>query len=111
MEDYDLAAGQAAIRNAERAIGHPLDGLGPYLLAWSPSTTVGKPDALVLIANLSGAETLGHFSDYMRRWRSEIENNPHLWKDGWQRDSLATVIQHWVDRWGPAILTLGGSGG
>ena len=111
VDDYELAAGQDALRNAERATGRPLDGLGPYLLAWSPSTTVGRPDALVLIADLSGADTFAHFSSYMRRWRSEIENNPDLWKDGWQPDGLATVIQHWVDRWGPSILTLGGSGG
>lgn len=105
---YHLATALSALAHARLAGGGTLRGRGPFLLAWSPSSQKGSEDALVLVADLSSATSYEHFEDYFRHWREEIEQSPELWERGWSLSLVRTRIRDWVDRWGPAILTLRG---
>jgi hypothetical protein len=102
---YDLTTALYAIHEATRVGGTALTGDGPYLLAWAPSSEKGKPDALVLVADLSNAMNSEQFTDYFRDWRTSIEQNPGLWNKGWSREGIRLAIRDWADKWGTTILS------
>jgi hypothetical protein len=94
-----------ALRDAEAA-GADVSGPGPFLLAWSPASDKGKPDALVLRADLSGVTTEQQAMEILRDWRRDIERDPGLWRDGWSIEEVKVKIRLWADKYGPAILAL-----
>jgi len=102
-----LPTALTSLREARTQKRAAFSGRGPYLLAWAPSSTKGKKDALVLIADLSDAATGEDFQDRFRAWREEIEKRPELWRNGWDDPALTAVIRHWADKWGTMILSIG----
>jgi hypothetical protein len=105
VESYGLTIARAALFHAERA-GMAISGIGPFLLAWSPSTDKGKPDALVLVADLSNVTTYRQAQEILLRWSRDIEQDPRLWRKGWDLERVRREIQLWVDAYGSSILTL-----
>lgn len=100
---YHLPTALQAIAQASRR--HPLrDGAGPYLFAWAPASAKGDPDAPVLVADLSTAATQTQFNERFRGWRTDIEGNPQLWRNGWSLAELRAVVRAWADTYGPAVL-------
>lgn len=108
-DKYGLVTARTAIRDAE-ATGQSLNGRGPFLLAWSPPQAKGGTDAIVLIADLSNVTTYEQAAAVMRGWVDDIEQNPQLWKRGWDLETLRVGIQQWLDRYGTQILVLFGAG-
>jgi hypothetical protein len=102
---YNLVIARQAILEAERA-GVEVSGRGPYLLAWSPAATKGNKDALVLVANLSNKTTYDDVRDVFVWWAEKIEQNPELWKEGWNLQKVRVAIREWADKFGPTILSL-----
>ena len=72
VDRYDLPTALTALKEA-RTEQRTFLAEGPYLLAWAPSSTKGKKDALVLVADLSDARTDIDFLIRFRAWRDEIE--------------------------------------
>jgi hypothetical protein len=107
VEHYSLPTALTALKQARTQDDRTFSTEGPYLLAWAPSSTKGKRDALILVGDLSDARTDVYFLDYFRLWRNEIEKKPELWHRGWSEPDLLTVIRRWADKWGPKILSLG----
>lgn len=108
VDKYSIVMGKEAIGDA-KATGAQLNGLGPYLLAWSPSSSKGKHDALVLVADLSNVTSYPQAEEYFRKWSDDIESDPKLWKGGWNLEQLRVAIRDWADKFGPGFLsTLGG---
>lgn len=105
---YGLATSLQALRDAgEARIGR--DRRGPFLLAWAPAIDKGKPDALMLIADLSDVTTASQAEAVFVYWRNDIEANPEFWGQGWNVEQLRLAIQLWVDRFGSQIFSvLGG---
>ena len=94
-EYYDLPTALIALKEA-RTEQRTFLGEGPYLLAWAPSSTKGKKDALVLIADLSDARTDADFLNRFRAWRDEIEKKPEIWgRGGWSELDLRPLIRKW----------------
>jgi hypothetical protein len=108
IDNYGLAASLQAIKEAVATEKAELSGIGPFLLAWSPSSEKGNKDALVLVMNLSGVTTYGQAQQILAEWSRDIERNPELWRDGWDIEKLRLEIRLWVDRYGPQILMLFG---
>jgi hypothetical protein len=108
IDNYGLTASLQAIKEAEATKQADLSGIGPFLLAWSPSSEKGNKDALVLVMNLSGVTTYGQAQQILAEWSRDIERNPELWRDGWDIEKVRLEIRLWVDRYGPQILTLFG---
>jgi len=107
VERYHLPTALTALKEARTQNRTAFSGEGPYLLAWSPASTKGKKDALVLIANLSDAKTGAEFLNRFRAWRDEIEQKPELWRRGWSEPDLITLARKWADKWGTMILSVG----
>ena len=102
VDSYHLPTALGAINQAAQR--HRLNGDGPFLLAWAPPSSKGEPDAPVLVADLSHAVTSADFVDRFRRWRSDIETQPDLWRNGWSVAGLRLVVRAWADKYGPTVL-------
>lgn len=109
----DQAVTHYDIITARRSIGHASSaGLdlenkrGPFLLAWSPSSSKGDPDAVVLYADLSRYNSQASINSIFMNWATDIESNPDLWRGGWSIDGIQVVIRNWADNFGEALLGL-----
>ncbi len=107
VRNYGLPAALQAIRDVGPRLGPP--GRGPFLLAWSPATGKGDPDAIVLIADLSDVTTAEQAATIFALWRQDIEANPALWDQGWDLEALRIGIRLWVDRVGTQIFAVLGA--
>jgi hypothetical protein len=108
ISNYDLVAATRAVYDARQAKAE-VDGRGPYLLAWSPSTRKGQQDALVLRADLSNVTTADQAKDRFLRWKKNILDKPELWKSGWNVEGLRIAMMEWLDQYGPKVLELFGT--
>jgi hypothetical protein len=108
VDSYGLMTALIAIDDAKRSHAE-LDGLGPFLLAWSPSGQKGRPDALVLVSNLSNVTTFEQAKQVLLRWSHDVVENPDLWENGWNEEKLKLTIRLWADRYGPRILKIFGA--
>ena len=92
---------------AERTDGVTrIEGRGPFLLAWSPGSTFGNNDALVLVADLSNSATPEQAASDLQTWITDIQTQPSLWRRGWNIEGIRLATQRWVDRRGATILRL-----
>lgn len=107
VASIDTITSGEAIALASGASGDvALDGDGPYLLAWSPSSAYGQTGVLVLMADLSNVTTVTQATRQFTDWRTNIQLNPELWSNGWDVERVRTTIGQWADRYGSAILRL-----
>ena len=106
VKHIDLITSRDAIKMARRARNDQdlFRDAGPYLIAWSPSTHFGESDVPLLILDLSNAKTITQARDWFIRWADDIEENPGLWRGGWDWDHIVLVVRHWADNVGSGIL-------
>lgn len=100
---YGLATALEAI-DAAKKNGAALDGQGPFLLAWSPGSAKGEPDALVLVADMSDVVNNEQSKQIFAQWALDIQNDPSLWDPTWNMGKLTLRIRLWADKWGTRIL-------
>jgi hypothetical protein len=81
------------------------------LLAWSPATQKGQPGSLVLTSDFSDVTTLQQAKDLFSDWSANIQENPELWKEGWNLEKVKIVIRLWADKYGMQFLNLFGGKG
>ena len=94
------AIASARIARGDRTIG----GVGPYLLAWSPSDTFGSADARVLVVDLSNVTSVDQATSVFVDWANDIEGDPALWRDGWRVRDVRRVLGQWFDKYGDTII-------
>jgi len=107
ISSYGFVTALTAINDARNS-NAKLDGLGPFLLAWSPSGQKGRPDALVLVSNLSNVTTFEQARQVFLRCSHDIVENPEIWENGWNNEKLKAMIRFWADRYGPKTLKVFG---
>ena len=107
LEHYDLYAGISAIQDAERQ-NVVLDGVGPFLIGWSPSNTRGIPDKLVLVIDLSPFESQNSFDDAFLMWQKKIVQNPELWRGGFSLEQIRLGLRDFVDHYGQDVVKMFG---
>jgi len=100
---YDLYGGISAIEDAESQ-RHKLEGRGPFLIGWSPSTMRGVPDAVVLIIDMSEYSDQRDFDDALDLWQRRIVDDPSLWRDGFTLEGLRIRVRNFANSYGGAIL-------
>jgi hypothetical protein len=105
VNKYGLAAAHQAILQA-KGQKNGFSDAGPYLLAWSPSEAKGRPDALVLVSDLSDVINGQQAKEIFADWVSDIQKNPELWEKGWNEEKLKRIIRLWADKWGDKLLKL-----
>ena len=106
IDHYDLRTALTALKEAADADIEALNGVGPYLLAWSPARAKGEKDTIVLALDLSTATTSQNFIEQFQAWREKIEGDPRLWQRGIDLELVRIAIKYWVDRWGSALLSV-----
>ncbi|WP_292055458.1 hypothetical protein [Martelella sp.] len=111
VNHYGFAQAQDAIWQANRAASRTdgiveLDGRGPYLIAWSPGSTKGETDTIVLVADLSNSTTIEQIEADFRAWITDIQDRPELWRRGWNLEAVQIAMQRWIDRRAVGILQL-----
>lgn len=104
---YNLAAALRTLDAARRS-GAALDGVGPFLLAWSPPTKMGMPKAPVLVMDLSNVTSYSEAQRLFLDWRRQIVEKPKLWRDGWDIEKIRIKILLFADRYGSKIMRLFG---
>jgi outer membrane protein OmpA-like peptidoglycan-associated protein len=107
VRSYGLPTSLEAIGSARRSSVR-FDDTGPFLLAWSPSETKGQPDALVLVSDLSDVTTSEQAKQIFFDWFSKIQQNPELWRRGWDIAKLKVQIRLWADKYGEKLLNVVG---
>jgi hypothetical protein len=109
ISHYGLVAAKRSLNDA-RFAHVDVSGIGPFLLAWSPSADKGKPEARVLVMDLSDVTTFDQAQKVFLRWSLDIEQNPELWEEekGWNVDKVRVILRYWADKWGPKLLALKG---
>ncbi len=109
ISGIDIITSGTALEAAARANqGATLAGVGPFLIAWSPSTTFGTERAIVLLADLSRVTTVEEAQNQFLEWKRRIEQDPQLWSNGWNLERLRTAIRQWADKFGPGVLSVFG---
>jgi hypothetical protein len=109
IKSYDLPQSLKALDDAIRAkrlgADEDLKRLrGPLLIAWAPSITRGQPQSVAFLLDLSLTETQQQINDLFRFWRSEVEQSPALWSNGFTLSKFRLQLRHWVDGYGEKIL-------
>jgi hypothetical protein len=104
---YGLPTSLEAIESARRS-NVQFNDTGPFLLAWSPSETKGQPGALVLVSDLSDVTTSEQAKQIFFDWFSKIQENPELWRPGWDIAKLKVLIRLWADKYGEKLLKVVG---
>lgn len=99
VDNYDLSLARDFIRKA-KIQGVEIDGVGPYLLAWAPTANIGRPDAVVLVYDLSGIPDYEGAVRMMMSWVEDIESDPTIWEQGLKQMSLREKIRGLVDKYG-----------
>jgi hypothetical protein len=106
---YDLTTAQTALKEAEYTKSDlSLNGAGPYILGWAPSTTKGQKNTSVLIYDLSTTVVDAHFREEFRDWDKDIAKDPSTWINGFSLEKLRRAVRNWADKTG-LLLTPHGS--
>jgi hypothetical protein len=104
--NYALQLSLDAIHDADKQGEALASRRGPFLIAWAPSESRSKPDAVVLVMDLSSLESQRSFLELFRDWRQKIVDNPQLWRRGFDVEALRRTIRDTFDRYGDGILKL-----
>ena len=108
VDHYDLAGGILAIQDASHHQGTNLEGIGPFLIGWSPSNTRGVPDKVVLVFDLSSLESQASFDEAFLIWQKKIVENPALWVSGFSAKRIQLALRDFVDHYGSDVVKLWG---
>ena len=106
VTNYALRLGLDAINDADKLREGLASRRGPFLIAWAPSESRFKPDAVVLLMDLSSFESQRSFLEVFQDWRQKIVDNPQLWRRGFDVEALRRTIRDTFDRYGEGLLRL-----
>ncbi|MGA7490363.1 MAG: hypothetical protein WBW74_25865 [Xanthobacteraceae bacterium] len=107
VTNYALRLGLDAIQDADRQKEGLASRRGPFLIAWAPSESRFKPDAVVLVMDLSALDGQRSFAEVFQDWRQKITDNPDLWqRGGFDIESVRRIIRDTFDRYGDGLLRL-----
>lgn len=82
---------------------YDLSRAGPFLVAWAPGTKVLDTTSIALFLDLSDVDTWEQAQHEFDLWRTRIQVNPELWRDGFQQESLVSTLREFFDRFGAII--------
>ena len=107
LSNYPLRVGLDAIQDADKHREALASRRGPFLIAWVPSDSRFKPDAVVLLMDLSPFEGQRSFIEIFQDWRQQITDNPELWRrGGFDIETTRRIIRDIFDRYGEGLMRL-----
>ncbi len=105
IDEYNQVTALYAL-DAAKAAGFDDQGVGPFLLAWSPADSYGRTDTFVLALDLSNVDTFEEAKALFAEWKSDIEGDFELLSKGFSISRLKVKIRRWADKRGNAVLRL-----
>jgi hypothetical protein len=107
VANYALRLGLDAVQDADKQKEGLASRRGPFLIAWAPSESRFKPDAVVLVMDLSALDGQRSFAEVFQDWRQQITDNPELWqRGGFNVESVRRIIRDTFDRYGDGLMRL-----
>ncbi len=106
IERYDLKAGLDAIRDADTRREQLAARRGPFLIAWSPSASRAKPDAVILVIDMSAMSSADSFQDVFVTWRQKIIDDPKFWRGGFSLETIRLALRDALDTYGARLTPL-----
>jgi hypothetical protein len=106
VDHYALGPALAAIQDADKLKEGLSARRGPFLIAWAPSESRYKPDAVVLVMELSSLESQRSFLEVFQDWRRKIVDNPELWRRGFDVESVRRTVRDTFDHYGGLLVRL-----
>jgi hypothetical protein len=103
IEHYDLNASEAAIKDAKKQSA-TFNGEGPYLVGWSPSSTRGKRDKLVLVIDMSDDNDQSTIDHHFLFWKNKIVEDPSLWRRGFSTETFRLALQGFANQFGDQLV-------
>ena len=76
---------------------------GPFLVAWAPGTKITDKGAVALFVDMTDVYTYPQAIRLMGNWRDRIQEDPSVWRDGFQSESLVAVLRNFFDRYGAIV--------
>lgn len=92
--------------SAARASGAVMDGIGPYLFGWIPAEEFGAEGSLIPMVDLSRIEAYDQALALFESWKTRIETDPALMRDGLSVEGMRLTIRDWADQHGTTLLSL-----
>lgn len=106
IDGYDLKAGLDAIRDADMRKEQLAARRGPFLIAWSPSASRAKPDAVILVIDMSAMSSARSFQDVFVTWRQKIIDDPKFWRGGFSLETIRLALRDALDTYGAQLTPL-----
>lgn len=78
-------------------------GPGPFLVAWAPAASAGKPHVAFLFYDLSAFKTKAALAKAFAVWTRDIESNPAAWSHGWNLTRMRLRLAAEADEYGAQI--------
>jgi hypothetical protein len=103
IDHYDLYGGISAIQDAELQ-GADLSGPGPFLIGWSPASSRGVKDKVVLTFDMSSLDSQESFDRAFIWWQQRVVSDPKLWRHGWSVEAIRLSVRDFFDRYGESAL-------
>jgi hypothetical protein len=103
LQHYDLNASESTIDDAQMQ-NAKFDGEGPYLVGWSPSNSRGVPDKLVLVIDMSAANSQELIDHDFLLLKNKIIKDPALWRGGWSVEGIRVSLKEFSDQYGQSVL-------
>ena len=108
VDDIHLPTSLDALgfREPRRAETDTLMPMVPTCLLGHAVSDFSQVDVLVLVSDLSNVTTPLQATRRFVAWREDIQENPELWRNGWNLDIAPLIIAEWADEWGSSVVLL-----
>ncbi|MBZ9764010.1 hypothetical protein LB553_24460 [Mesorhizobium sp. CA8] len=99
LKDYVLDAASTAMYYATKQ--HlKFEREGPFLIGWSPASSRGKPDKLVLVIDMSASNDQAAIDHDFDFWKDQIVQDPASWRSGFSLEAIRQKVKDFVDHYG-----------
>ena len=105
VDNYAYEAAERWLARVPRRAGYTPGARGPVLVAWAPPASICDERAPMLIYDMSQLERRGAISDGFAIWKRDIEEQPELWRNGWNLTRWRLNLQALTDRYGEQIVS------
>lgn len=102
VNKYDLVQSLSYLDIARKSGFKPKTN-GPFIIAWSPSQEIGNVNIKFLTMDLSNIKTYEQARNVFLIWQKKIQQDPRLWKNGWDEKSTLQTIGSWLDSSGTIL--------
>lgn len=103
VNEYSYGTAAAWMAGVPKRAGLKQGRRGPFIVAWAPPSGRTVPPSSVLVFDMTDFESRDAIQRAFGIWKSEIENDPALWRKGWSTERWKAHTAAKLDRYGKQI--------